>query len=107
MAGWCCGSVRIPDCGRHRDFVRRHEWAVARPVGGYSCPLGTQSPTRGEEGAGMTSSEPGPLAEEAARLVGAAQDWLHRVVADPDTARIATGAPECCWCPLCQLIATL
>lgn len=55
----------------------------------------------------MTSPEPGPLAEEAARLVGAAQDWLHRVVGDPDTARIATGAPECCWCPLCQLIAML
>ncbi|HEX4726526.1 MAG TPA: hypothetical protein VH298_01935 [Jatrophihabitans sp.] len=55
----------------------------------------------------MTSSEPGPLSEEAARLVGAAQDWLHRVVGDPATARIATGAPECCWCPLCQLIATL
>jgi hypothetical protein len=55
----------------------------------------------------VTSPEPGPLAEEAARLVGAAQDWLHRVVGEPDTPRMATGAPECCWCPLCQLIATL
>jgi hypothetical protein len=55
----------------------------------------------------MTSPEPGPLAEEAARLVGAAQEWLHRVVGDPAGSRIATGAPECCWCPLCQLIATL
>jgi hypothetical protein len=55
----------------------------------------------------MTSPEPGPLAEEAARLVGAAQEWLHRVVGDPAGSRIATGAEECCWCPLCQLIATL
>ena len=55
----------------------------------------------------MTSPEPGPLAEEAARLVAAAQDWVHRVVGEPDTARIATGAPECCWCPVCQLIAML
>jgi len=53
------------------------------------------------------AEEPGPLAEEAARLVGAAPDWLHRVVGEPDSPRIATGAPECCWCPVCQLIATL
>jgi hypothetical protein len=52
-------------------------------------------------------TEPGPLPEEAVRLIGAAQDWWHRTVGDPATARIATGAPECCWCPLCQLIATL
>jgi len=53
--------------------------------------------------AGMT--EAGPLGEEATRLLGAAQDWLHRVVLDPGTAKVATGSPECCWCPLCQLIA--
>ena len=53
------------------------------------------------------TGEPGPLPEEAVRLIGAAQDWWHRTVGDPATARIATGAPECCWCPLCQLIATL
>lgn len=52
-------------------------------------------------------TEPGPLPEEAVRLIGAAQDWWHRTVGDPATARIATGAPECCWCPLCQLIATV
>ena len=52
-------------------------------------------------------TEPGPLPEELVRLIGAAQDWWHRTVDDPTTARIAIGAPECCWCPLCQLIATL
>lgn len=52
-------------------------------------------------------TEPGPLPEEAVRLIGAAQDWWHRTVGDPATARIATGSPECCWCPLCQLVATL
>jgi len=52
-------------------------------------------------------TETGPLGEEAARLLGAAQDWLHRTVLDPATARVATGSAECCWCPLCQLIAAL
>lgn len=55
----------------------------------------------------MSRPEPGPLADEAARLIGAAQDWLHRTVGDPASARIANGSPECCWCPFCQLIATL
>jgi len=50
-------------------------------------------------------TETGPLGEEAARLLGAAQEWLHRVVLDPATAKVATGSPECCWCPLCQLVA--
>ncbi|MFL6163089.1 MAG: hypothetical protein ACJ74U_12770 [Jatrophihabitantaceae bacterium] len=50
-------------------------------------------------------TEPGPLGEEAARLFGAAQQWLHRVALDPATAKLATGSAECCWCPLCQLIA--
>jgi hypothetical protein len=47
----------------------------------------------------------GPLGEEAMRLIAAAQQWLHRGVTDPSTARIATGTPECAWCPICQLIA--
>ncbi len=50
-------------------------------------------------------TETGPLGEEAARLLAAAQEWLHRTVLDPSTARVATGSPECCWCPLCQLVA--
>lgn len=51
------------------------------------------------------SEPPGPLADEAARLVGAAQDWWHRTV--NAGAGIATGSPECCWCPVCQAIATV
>jgi hypothetical protein len=50
-------------------------------------------------------TEAGPLGEEATRLLGAAQEWLHRVVLDPSTAKVATGSAECCWCPLCQVIA--
>ena len=52
-------------------------------------------------------SQPGPLAEEAAKFLGAAQEWLHRTVLDPSTAKVATGSPECCWCPICQLVATV
>lgn len=49
----------------------------------------------------------GPLGEEAVRLLAAAQDWFHRNLADPGTARIATGSAECAWCPVCQLIGML
>jgi hypothetical protein len=55
----------------------------------------------------MSQPEPGPLADEAAKLIGAAQEWLHRVAGNPESARIANDSPECCWCPLCQLIATV
>ncbi len=50
------------------------------------------------------TAQPGPLVEEAAKLIGAAQEWLHRRIGDDS---IATGSAECCWCPLCQLVATL
>ena len=49
----------------------------------------------------------GPLGEEAVKLLAAAQDWFHRNLGDPATARIATGSGECAWCPVCQLIAML
>jgi hypothetical protein len=53
-----------------------------------------------------SASEPGALAEEAARLVEAAADWARRAVAavDPDGDRIDTGAPECRLCPLCRVV---
>ncbi|HEX2902540.1 MAG TPA: hypothetical protein VHO01_03715 [Jatrophihabitans sp.] len=50
---------------------------------------------------------PGPLADEWALLLAAAQQWLHRTVLDPSTARIATGDQACCWCPVCQLIGAV
>jgi DNA-binding transcriptional LysR family regulator len=51
--------------------------------------------------------EPGPIGEEAAKLLAAAQEWFHRTLGDPAATRIATGAPECAWCPVCQLISLL
>jgi hypothetical protein len=51
--------------------------------------------------------EPGSVGEEAAKLLTAAQEWFHRTLGDPATARIATGSAECAWCPLCQLISVL
>ncbi|MEP6599075.1 MAG: hypothetical protein ABJB98_06445 [Actinomycetota bacterium] len=49
-------------------------------------------------------SELGSLGEEAVRLLGAVQDWARRTWPDEHPA---TGAPECRWCPICQLLAVL
>ena len=72
----------------------------------------------GEGGEG----EVGSLADEAARLFAAAADWARQQAGDsgtgsrPSTPRlgdwlgqehIATGAPECRWCPICQAISLL
>ena len=54
----------------------------------------------------MTSpSSHNPIADEAIKLLDAVQDWARRNVGEG--AHIATGAPECTWCPLCQLITVL
>jgi hypothetical protein len=59
----------------------------------------------------MTSANqpdpPGPLGEEAAKLIAAAQEWFHRTLGDSTTSKIATGTAECSWCPVCQLIGAL
>ena len=47
----------------------------------------------------------GTIGDEAAKLLDAVQDWARRSFGD--SAHIATGAPECTWCPICQLIAVL
>lgn len=47
----------------------------------------------------------GTIGDEAAKLLDAVQDWARRSFGD--SAHIATGAPECTWCPVCQLIAVL
>jgi hypothetical protein len=70
----------------------------------------------------VTAPTPGPLAEEAARLVEAIGDWARGAVSD-FTAGAPTGAdttaatsttaggsassrsPECQVCPVCQLLA--
>jgi len=46
----------------------------------------------------------GTVSEEAVKLLDALQDWLRR---EPLSEHLATGAPECSWCPICQLVAVL
>jgi len=45
---------------------------------------------------------PSPLEEEAGKLLAAVQHWLAN---NARNVHIATGSPDCCVCPLCQLIA--
>ena len=59
-----------------------------------------------ESSSNQGHSANGPLADEAVRLIGAAQEWWQRTGSDKLNG-IATGSQECCWCPVCQLIATL
>ena len=56
----------------------------------------------------MTSSPPpvGSAAEEAARLFSAAEEWM-RTRAGAHLDGMATGAPECTVCPVCQGISAL
>ena len=51
----------------------------------------------------MTATNPGPLAEEAARLVEAIGEWARGAVGDP-LHGVGDG-PECQVCPVCQLLA--
>ena len=52
----------------------------------------------------MTDTAPGPLAEEAARLVEAITEWARGAVGDVSLPSISSG-PECQICPICQLLA--
>ena len=51
----------------------------------------------------------GSAAEEAARLFEAVQDWVRSTSGGAGAGElpIATGAPECQICPLCQALALL
>jgi hypothetical protein len=55
----------------------------------------------------------GSAAQEAARLFEAVQEWARRASTDGRTMgeswseHIATGAPECRLCPICQLVGLL
>lgn len=56
-----------------------------------------------------SSSGPPPVgsaAEEAARLFAAAEEWM-RTRAGVHLDGLATGAPECTVCPVCQGISAL
>lgn len=46
----------------------------------------------------------GSAAEEAVKLLGAAQDWMRDRLG-PE--HLATGSPECASCPLCQGVGAL
>jgi hypothetical protein len=50
------------------------------------------------------STSPGPLADEAARLVEAITEWARGAVGDGPLAAVGNGA-ECQVCPLCQLLS--
>ncbi len=62
----------------------------------------------------MNGGEPGAAAAQALRLLAGVQEWVRHdlgphVAAAPHVtaARLATGAPECRYCPLCAAIAVL
>ena len=56
----------------------------------------------------MSSGPPpvGSAAEEAARLFAAAEEWV-RTRSGVHVEGVATGAPECSVCPVCQGISAL
>lgn len=54
------------------------------------------------------SGQVGSAAEEAARLFAAVEDWVRdRAGHAVDGEHLATGAPECTVCPLCQGVSLL
>lgn len=55
--------------------------------------------------ADQPSAPSSPLAEEAARLFGAVQDWARESFPAPGPEG-QLGA-DCQWCPLCQLMSVL
>jgi hypothetical protein len=52
----------------------------------------------------VTATTPGPIAEEAARLVEALTEWARGAVGDVSMPNVGSG-PECQICPVCQLLA--
>jgi len=52
----------------------------------------------------VSTTPPGPLAEEAARLVEAITEWARGAVGDVSMPSMSNG-PECQICPICQLLA--
>ena len=55
-----------------------------------------------------TVTQAGSAAEEAARLFAAVEDWVRtRGAGLLAGEHLATGAPECAACPLCQAVSAL
>lgn len=52
----------------------------------------------------MSAAAPGPLTEEAVRLVEAIGEWARGAVGDVSAASTGDGQ-ECQICPVCQLLA--
>jgi hypothetical protein len=50
------------------------------------------------------TTAPGPLGEEAARLIEALTEWAR---GQGEDVPIATGSPECRLCPVCQLLTLM
>ena len=66
------------------------------------------------DGAGPGDPEPvGSVAEEAAKLFGAFSGWAKEhgdgwsSFTDGLHEHVATGAPECTWCPVCRTVAAI
>lgn len=56
----------------------------------------------------MTTPPLGSAAEEAGRLFAAIEDWARSRAGEFfDGEHLATGAPECSLCPLCQTVHAL
>jgi hypothetical protein len=49
----------------------------------------------------------GSVSDEAGRLLDAVQVWARNTFGEGSSARMSTGATECEWCPLCQLVSVL
>jgi hypothetical protein len=55
----------------------------------------------------MSGEGPAAGPDAGARLVDAMHEWARSTFGEAESAHIATGAPECTWCPVCQLITVL
>ena len=57
---------------------------------------------------GVSADRVGSAADEAAKLLGVAEEWARsRAGAFHDAEHLATGAPECTLCPVCQAVGAL
>jgi len=57
-----------------------------------------------------SSDDIGTVGEEAAKLFGALSDWAKDHMGDPLgglDGHLATGAPECSYCPVCKTVHVL